>query len=166
MVLEQVRSYRLGPRGGVSLACDGKGVTLGPHRAAPRRDRARGDSPEIYSRNDLMVKLPRGGMTAEALMALLEADPEWVRRRAERDARRAAEIAKRRAELEPEQAPLRRELAEEAGLSVRSVWELVNMSAPYPKAVPVLLRHLPIARHPSLREGIARALTVQEAEGL
>jgi hypothetical protein len=113
-----------------------------------------------------MVKLPRGGMTAEALMALLEADPEWVRRRAERDARRAAEIAKRRAELEPEQAPLRRELAEEAGLSVRSVWELVNMSAPYPKAVPVLLRHLPIARHPSLREGIARALTVQEAEGL
>lgn len=29
MVLEQVRSYRLGPRGGPSVACDGEGVSLG-----------------------------------------------------------------------------------------------------------------------------------------
>lgn len=113
-----------------------------------------------------MVKLPRGGMTAEALMTLLESDPEWVRQRDEREARHAAEVAKLRAEQEPEAAPLRREIASEAGLSIRSVWDLVNMNARYPKAVPVLLRHLAIARHPVLREGIARALTAQEAEGV
>jgi hypothetical protein len=113
-----------------------------------------------------MVKLPKGGMTAEALMALLEADPEWVRQRDERDARHAAEVARLHAEVEPEAAPFRREIAAEAGLSIGSVWDMVKMAAPYPKAIPVLLRHLRSSRHPIQREGIARALTVQEAEGI
>jgi hypothetical protein len=98
-------------------------------------------------------------------MARLEADPEWVARRAEREARHAASVAQLRVEMEPEAAPLRRDLAA-IGLPVASVWDLVNMSAPYPKAVPILLRHLATARHPVQREGLARALTVQEAEGV
>jgi hypothetical protein len=98
-------------------------------------------------------------------MARLEADPEWVARRAEREARHAASVAQLRAEMEPEAAPLRGDLAA-IGLPVASVWDLVNMSAPYPKAVPILLQHLATARHPVQREGLARALTVQEAEGV
>ncbi|MDP9122188.1 MAG: hypothetical protein M3O15_12635 [Acidobacteriota bacterium] len=43
------------------------------------------------------------------------------------------------------------------------MWDLVNSSASYPAAIPVLLKHLKIARHPVLRAGIARALTVREA---
>lgn len=104
-------------------------------------------------------------VTAEELGARLEADPEWVRKRDERQARHAAEVAKLWAEMEPEHAPLRRDLAT-IGLDVSSIDDLVNMSAPYPKAVPVLLRHLAIVRHPVLRNCLARALTVREAEGV
>ncbi|HEY2707178.1 MAG TPA: hypothetical protein VGI95_03930 [Caulobacteraceae bacterium] len=98
-------------------------------------------------------------------MAELQADPEWVRMNAEDDARYAAEVAKLQAELAPEHAPLLRDLAA-VGLRVRSVSELVNMSAPYPKAIPVLLAHLAKARHPVLRDMLARSLTVEEAEGI
>jgi hypothetical protein len=104
-------------------------------------------------------------ITAAELMAQLEADPEWVRRRDERDATHAAEVAKIRAEMEPEQAPLRRDLAA-VGLAVSNLSELLKISAPYPNAVPVLLQHLKTVRHPVLRQTLARALTVQEAEGV
>jgi hypothetical protein len=67
--------------------------------------------------------------------------------------------------MEPEAAPLRRDLAA-IGLPVASVWDLVNTSAPYPEAVPILLRHLATARHPVVRQGLARALTVREAKGV
>ena len=39
-------------------------------------------------------------------------------------------------------------------------------SKTYPKAVPVLVRHLQQARHPVQRSGLARALTVAEAVGV
>jgi hypothetical protein len=52
------------------------------------------------------------------------------------------------------------------GLNVSSISDLVNMSAAYPQAVPVLLRHLAMARHPVLRDSLARALTVREARGI
>jgi hypothetical protein len=107
----------------------------------------------------------RRGMTSAELIAALHADPEWVRENAEREARHAASVAQLRAEMEPEHAPLRRDLAG-VGLPVRSLAELVNMSAPYPDAVPVLLRHLAAVRHPVLRQMLARALTVEEARGV
>jgi hypothetical protein len=50
-----------------------------------------------------------------------------------------------------------------AGYQVKSVWDLVNATAPYPGAVPVLLQHLS-RRYPApIRERIARALGVREA---
>jgi hypothetical protein len=104
-------------------------------------------------------------MRADEFMAMLEADPDWVRRRDERLARHAAEVEKLRVEMESDAAPLRRDLSA-VGLDVSSVWDLVNMSAPYPQAVSVLLRHLATARHQVVREGLARALTVREAEGI
>ena len=107
----------------------------------------------------------RKWVTAEELGARLEADPEWVRRNAENKARHAAEVAKLWAEMEPEHAPLRRDLSA-VGLDVGSVSDLLNINAPYPKAVPVLLHHLATLRHPVLRHTLARALSVQEAEGL
>jgi YD repeat-containing protein len=49
------------------------------------------------------------------------------------------------------------------GLDLHSVWDLVNSSAPYPQAVAVLLQHLARPYSDGLREGIARALAVPEA---
>jgi len=98
-------------------------------------------------------------------MEQLEADPEWVRQRDERRALHAASVEKLRLEMEPEHAPLMRDLAA-IGMKVRSTDDVVNMSAPYPEAVPVLLRHLQTARHPVMRNSLARSLTVREARGV
>jgi len=103
-------------------------------------------------------------VTAVELMARLQSDPDWVRRNAEREQKRATAVAELRAELKPEQDPLLAELAT-VGWSVTSVWDLVNTKEKYPAAIPVLAKYLRIARHPVLREGIARALTVAEARG-
>lgn len=100
----------------------------------------------------------RGGTTAADVMAMLEADPEFVARRAARDVEQAArEEALRCAEVDLVD-DLRR-----AGTEVDSVWDLVNTAAPYPSAVPVLFAHLARAHPPAIREGIARALAVPEA---
>ena len=42
----------------------------------------------------------------------------------------------------------------------------MNAKWPYPTAIPVLSAYLQRTRHPVLREGIARALTVPEAHGV
>ena len=44
-----------------------------------------------------------------------------------------------------------------------SVWDLVNSTTPYPRAVPVLLEHLGRSYSDKVMEGIARALAVPEA---
>jgi hypothetical protein len=56
------------------------------------------------------------------------------------------------------------------GIRVRTIWDLVNDSAPYPRAVPVLMSWLQrIDELPAgdnrdrLREGLVRALSVKEA---
>jgi len=107
----------------------------------------------------------RQQLTAAELMDRLQGDPDWVRQNAEREARRERAVAQLQAELKPEQTPLLAELAE-VGCLVTSVWDLVNTAAPYPAAVPVLTKYLRVTRHPVLREGIARALTVREARGI
>jgi hypothetical protein len=107
----------------------------------------------------------KGLITAEELMKKLKANPDWVRRMRERDRKHRAEVAKLQAEIKPEHKPLLRDLAA-VGIRVRRISELVMMDAPYPKAIPVLLRHLPRARHPVIRDCIARSLTVREAEGV
>jgi hypothetical protein len=50
-----------------------------------------------------------------------------------------------------------------ADVDVRSVYDLVNSKAPYPQAIPVLLRLLPRVRNDRIKEGVARALGVPEA---
>lgn len=54
----------------------------------------------------------------------------------------------------------------EAGLEVSSIYDLVNTSIPYPKAIPVLLRLLPDVTDERIKEGVVRALTIKEARGI
>lgn len=98
-------------------------------------------------------------ITAAELMAKLNADPDFVEKRA-----RAEEDRQRREdEYRRSEAPLREEL-QAAGFQVQSVWDLVNTPGSYPNAVPILLAHLPLAYPAAVREGIARALAVPEAK--
>jgi hypothetical protein len=63
------------------------------------------------------------------------------------------------AELQIEERALVAELRL-VGIHVKSAWDLVNWRGPpYPEAVPVLLKHLPILYSDRLGDGIARALS-------
>jgi hypothetical protein len=99
--------------------------------------------------------------TAEELLRALEADPEYVRRRAEQDEK----FAKLEAFLRDAQAPLVKELAK-LGIRVRSVWDLVNGPNTYNSAIPLLLTHLRQPYPDAIREGIARALGVPATRSL
>lgn len=98
-------------------------------------------------------------ITAAELKAKLNADPEFVANRA----RKEEERLKREAEYRRAEAPLVDELRA-AGFQVQSAWDLVNTPGSYPKAVPILLAHLPQAYPAAVREGIARALAVPETK--
>lgn len=52
------------------------------------------------------------------------------------------------------------------GLSVSSVWDLVNTKEKYREAIPVLVRMLPKVEDLGTKEGIVRALSVKEASPL
>jgi hypothetical protein len=106
-----------------------------------------------------MTKRSSGPKTAAELMAELEADPEYV---AERQ-RREAELQRKAEEWRRAEAPLAAELRD-AGFDVDSAWDLVNTSTPYPEALPILLEHLERPYPDRVREGIARALAVRDAE--
>lgn len=103
----------------------------------------------------------KGRMTAAEAMVELEKNPEWVARRA----RQEEELAKARLAKRKEEQPLILAL-KDVGEDVKTVWDLVNTSRPYPEAIPVLMEHLQRPYHPDIREGIARALTVREARGV
>jgi len=100
-------------------------------------------------------------LSAADLISRLNGDPQFVRRNQERETRRHALEAQLREEEQPLIAELR-----SVGLRVDSIWELVNFKGAYPKAIPILIRHLQLPYHPKVREGIARALTVKEARGV
>lgn len=100
-------------------------------------------------------------ITAAELMARLNADPEFVAREAQREEERR----KREAEYELAEAPLVEELRA-AGFQVQSAWDLVNTPGSYPRALPILLAHLPRPYPAPVREGIARALAVRETKAL
>jgi hypothetical protein len=99
---------------------------------------------------------PKPGITAEELMRQLEGDPDFVRRKAERE----RELAERAAKSKKEQAMLLRDLSA-VGVKVSTVWDLVNTSASYTVALPILLDHLKRPYSDGIREGIARALAVR-----
>jgi hypothetical protein len=98
-------------------------------------------------------------ITARELMAKLQADPEYVARREAQERELAERSARLRVEEEPILADLRR-----VGWDVESVWDLVNTSAEYREAIPVLVKHLLLAYSDRTREGIARALAVPDAK--
>lgn len=105
-----------------------------------------------------MTRKKRNRKTAAQLMAELESDPEWV---ASRD-RKAELRARRAAEFREAEAPLM-EALRSSGFELESVWDLVNTSQPYPRALPILLDHLDRPYPDRIREGIARALAVPDA---
>lgn len=98
-------------------------------------------------------------ITAAELMAKLNADPEFVAKRA----REEEERLKREADFRRVEAPLVDELRA-AGFQVQSAWDLVNLPGSYPKAVPILLAHLLRPYPAAVREGIARALAVPDTK--
>lgn len=97
-------------------------------------------------------------MTAAELVAELDADPAFQAM----SAQKAASRAEMEGQVLEEQAPLRTALAE-VGVTVSSVWDLVNRAEPYHAAIPVLLEHLAHPYSDRTREGIGRALAVPEA---
>jgi len=52
------------------------------------------------------------------------------------------------------------------GISISSVWDLVNTKAHYPEAISTLLNHLNLDYNIRIKEGIVRALEVKEAKGI
>ncbi|MDR3468689.1 MAG: hypothetical protein P4M07_22390 [Xanthobacteraceae bacterium] len=112
-----------------------------------------------------MTFKPSKPISAVELMRRLQSDPEWARENAKREAEHWAAVEKRRHEIEPEEIPLLAKLAA-VGIHIDSIWDLVNAKWAYPEAIPVLAVYLGQAKHPVLREGIARALTVPEARGV
>ncbi len=107
-------------------------------------------------------KRPRGRMTAAEHEAWLKETGQYAameeRRRLQEEERLKREAEYRRAE-----APLVDELRA-AGFQVQSAWDLVNTPGSYPKAVPILLAHLPRPYPAAVREGIARALAVPDTK--
>lgn len=84
-----------------------------------------------------MTKRIERSISAADLMAQLNADPEFVAKRARAEHERLERVAEwRRAE-----APLVAELRA-AGVTVESAWDLVNTRSPYPSALPILLDHV------------------------
>jgi hypothetical protein len=107
----------------------------------------------------------KGGIGAWDLMQRLQNDPEWVVQDAARRANHESMVQKQKEEVKPEEDPILAELAS-LGYVIESVWDLVNTRGSYASAIPILLKFLPLVRHPVLLNGLARALTVKEARGL
>lgn len=97
--------------------------------------------------------------TAGELIEQLARDPEYQSARQTAEAERKRRVAELRAAEQPILSDLRK-----AGIFVSSVWDLVNSSEPYPKALPILLRHLKHGGYPDrVMESVARALAVRPA---
>lgn len=105
----------------------------------------------------------------------LSNDPEYQAMRKQKDAEHAAAVAKNRRE----EATLVQEL-QDAGVHVivknipgqeyegplRSVGDLINTNSRYPKAIPILVKHLQLDYSRDVKEGIVRALAVAEARDI
>ncbi len=100
--------------------------------------------------------MKRGSITAGELIAKLEADPEFQRKKAERDAQMAVTFERRK----KDEAGLVAELRA-VGYEVDSVYDFVNTHEEYSDAIPILIRHLDLAHEPVIRGGIVRALTIR-----
>lgn len=106
-------------------------------------------------------KLPKGPVNADELGRLKEQmlrdDPDYRAEVEDADAKRAATAQRLREAERPIVADLNA-----AGMSVESVWDLVNTADPYPEALPILLRHLERGGYPDrVMESLGRSLAVK-----
>jgi hypothetical protein len=106
-------------------------------------------------------KPPQGPVTAEELVRLkqqmLRDDPEYRAKAEAVEAERRAMAERLREAERPIVADLNA-----AGVTVDSVWDLVNTSDPYPDALPILLDHLERGGYPNrVMESLGRALAVK-----
>ena len=101
-------------------------------------------------------------LSADDFVRLKLTDDEKARLR-EINKARQQERVERSARLKVEEEPILLDLRA-VGCNVESVWDLVNTSAKYSQAIPVLLRHLLIPYSDRTREGIARSLAVAGPE--
>ncbi len=108
------------------------------------------------------MKRPRGRMTAAEHEAWLKTSGKYDAM-VEHQRQQEVERQNREADYRRAEAPLVDELRA-AGFAVQSAWDLVNTQGSYPRAVPILLAHLPRPYPAAVREGIARALAVPEAK--
>ncbi|MES2297913.1 MAG: hypothetical protein V4582_12780 [Pseudomonadota bacterium] len=116
------------------------------------------------------ISSARAPLTDEELRSLtvdqffqLKLTNEEKERLREINQQREQERIERAARLRVEEEPILAELRE-IGWDVRSVWDLVNSSAPYPEAIPILLKHLPLPYSDVVKDGIARSLGVPTPE--
>ena len=96
-------------------------------------------------------------ISATELMAQLEKDEEFQRKRKIRE----EALSARAAELTAAEQPIVRDLRA-SGVAVDSVWDLVSTVTPYPAALPVLMHHLEVGGYPDrVIESLGRALAVK-----
>jgi hypothetical protein len=88
-----------------------------------------------------MATRRKGPMTWDEWTAQLKAEGKLDDFVARREAQEK-ELAERAARLRAEEEPLLADLRAVIGWKVESVWDLVNTSAKYTEAIPVLLKHL------------------------
>jgi hypothetical protein len=92
-------------------------------------------------------------------MAELQNDQEYQRKMHTAEIEREDRARNLREAEQPVVAALRK-----VGVSVASVWDLVNTAVPYPAALPVLLDHLERGGYPDrVMESLGRALAVKPA---
>lgn len=104
-------------------------------------------------------KKPSQGITADELMAQLAGDQEYQRKTQAAEVERQVRVQELRRAEQPIVEDLR-----SAGVEVNSVWDLVNIADPYPKALPILLDHLQRGGYPDrVMESLGRALGVGPA---
>lgn len=101
-------------------------------------------------------------LTVDEFVQLKLTDDEKARLR-EINLARERGRTRRAARLAIEEKPILMELRN-AGFAINSVWDLVNTSHRYERAIPILLKHLLDPYSDRTREGIARALAVPEQE--
>src|SRR5207249_3281326 len=135
----------------VSFVCEARNEI---DRTSKRGHLIRPDQREIHPATMIRKK----EITAAELMAQLRQDPEFCAR----EKLREEELERSNRLLRIEQTQLLSELRE-VGVVVDCVWDLVNTETEYPAAIPVLLRHLSNSYTLPVKEGIARALTVEYA---
>jgi hypothetical protein len=98
-------------------------------------------------------------VSAVELAEELASDPDYQARKAAFETEQAARVEVLRKAEQPIVADLR-----QVGVTVTSVWDLVNTSDPYLDALPVLMAHLERGGYPDrVMESLGRALAVKPA---